>query len=395
MMLSNVKWGKYIIGDLFERIETAKLPYKADELPKQPCGEYVIPCLTSSFRNQGLNYYVPREGATILQHVISIPSNSDVYRAYYQSREFTVLSDAYAIRWKNKAETITSSQYLFMVMCINKITDLPIYSYKNKLVGWNVVKNKPIMLPVKNEKIDFKFMDDFIAELEAERVAELEAYLSVTGLKDTQLTKKEKLALENYDSLTWKEFNLEELFGKATRGKRLKSADRISGDLPFVTAGETDEGISAFIGNNVQIFSRNTITIDMFGSAKYRNYEYGGDDHVAVVHTEKIPKYASIFVTAAVHKSSHTGQFDYGKNFYAKDADILNINLPEKGGKPDYECMEQIISAIHKLVIRDVVKYSAEKVEETKKFIKKQYRNNYSNSGNLSMVAEETVKYRG
>ena len=38
-MLSNVKWGKYIIGDLFERIETAKLPYKADELPKQPCGE--------------------------------------------------------------------------------------------------------------------------------------------------------------------------------------------------------------------------------------------------------------------------------------------------------------------------------------------------------------------
>ena len=152
-----------------------------------------------------------------MQHVISIPSNSDVYRAYYQSREFTVLSDAYAIRWKNKAETISSSQYLFMVMCINKITDLPIYSYKNKLGGWNVVKNKPIMLPVKNEKIDFKFMDDFIAELEA--------YLSVTGLKDTQLTKKEKFALENYDSLTWKEFNLEELFGKATRGKRLKSAD--------------------------------------------------------------------------------------------------------------------------------------------------------------------------
>lgn len=50
----------------------------------------------------------------------------------------------------------------------------------------------------------------------------------------TQLTKKEKFALENYDSLTWKEFNLEELFGKATRGKRLKSADRISGDLPLL-----------------------------------------------------------------------------------------------------------------------------------------------------------------
>ena len=103
------------------------------------------------------------------------------------------------------------------------------------------------MLPQRNGKIDFKFMDDFIAELEAERVAELEAYLSVTGLKDTLLTKEEKSIIENYNSLTWKKFNLEELYGKATRGKRLKGADRIAGNLPFVTAGETDEGISAFI----------------------------------------------------------------------------------------------------------------------------------------------------
>lgn len=58
-----------------------------------------------------------------------------------------------------------------------------------------------------------------------------------------------------------------ELFGKSTRGKRLKSADRIEGTLPFVTAGEADEGVSAFIGNDVEVFSKNTITIDMFGSA--------------------------------------------------------------------------------------------------------------------------------
>lgn len=70
-------------------------------------------------------------------------------------------------------------------------------------------------------------------------------------------------------------FNVEKLFGKSTRGKRLKSDDRIPGDLPFVTAGESNEGVSAFIGNNVTVFSGNTTTIDMFGSAKYRNYKYG------------------------------------------------------------------------------------------------------------------------
>ena len=163
--------------------------------------------------------------------------------------------------------------------------------------------------------------------------------------------------------MKWKTYKLEELFGKASRGKRLKSADRISGSLPFVTAGETDEGVSAFIGNNVNIFSENTTTIDMFGSAKYRNYKYGGDDHIAVVHTENLPKLASVFVTTAIHKSSYNGQFNYGRNFYAKDADVLNITLPIKENKPDYEVMKTIISAIHKLVIKEVVLYNNGKIK--------------------------------
>lgn len=109
----------------------------------------------------------------------------------------------------------------------------------------------------------------------------------------------------------------------------------------------------------------------MFGSAKYRNYEYGGDDHIAVVHTETLPKYASIFLTSAIHKSSHNGQFDYGRNFYAKDADALNIMLPVANVKPDYERMELIISAIHKLVIKDVVDYADKKIQATKSVIAK------------------------
>ena len=329
-----------------------------------------MPCLTSSFRNQGLIYFVPKEEATILKNVISIPSNSDVYRAYFQSNEFTVLSDAYAIHWIYNDEELSPNQYLFTVLCINKVTDLPIYSYKNKLGGWNVVKNKYIQLPVRNGAIDFEFMDSFIAELEAQHIAELEAYITITGLRDYTLTENEIKALSDFDSLKWQTYNLEKLFGKSTRGKRLRSSDRTSGILPFVTAGETDEGISAFIGNDVTIFSENTVTIDMFGSAKYRNYKYGGDDHIAVVHTEKLQKNASIFITAAIHKSSHNGQFDYSRNFYAKDADELIISLPTKNNEPDFDIMQSIISAIHKLVIKDIVLYADKKIAATKSIVK-------------------------
>lgn len=49
-----------------------------------------------------------------------------------------------------------------MVMCINKFTDLPIYSYKNKLGSWNVVKNMYVLLPIRENRIDFNFMELFI-----------------------------------------------------------------------------------------------------------------------------------------------------------------------------------------------------------------------------------------
>lgn len=166
LAFKTMQWGEYRMGDLFDKIETAKLPYKAGDLPKEPTGQSILPCLTSSFNHQGLNYYIPKNDATVLKNVISIPSNSDVYRAYYQSREFTVLSDAYAIRWARDDRAITGKQYLFMVMCINKVTDLPIYSYKNKLGGWNVVKNKHIQLPTKDGHIDFEFMEKFISAMQ-------------------------------------------------------------------------------------------------------------------------------------------------------------------------------------------------------------------------------------
>ena len=259
-----------------------------------------------------------------------------------------------------------------IIISVCRVSTSKKYDYGNKF-NRDSMNNTKIQLPTKNGQIDFDFMEKFIAELEAERIAELEAYLLATGLKDYTLTEKEKMTLEQFESgnFEWDIFNLEKLFGKSTRGKRLKSGDRISGNLPFVTAGEADEGISAFIGNEVEIFSENTTTIDMFGSAKYRNYKYGGDDHVAIVHTEKLPKFASIFITTAIHKTSYAGQFSYSRNFYAKDADELNISLPVQNNQPDYEFMESFISAIQKLVIEDVVLYADRKINATKEVVQK------------------------
>ena len=338
-------------------------------MPSLPDSEHPLPALTAGIQNQGLNNYVSRNNATVLKNVITISANgANTGATFYQSHEFTVLQDAYAIEWKNQEDKLNKNHYLFMVGAISKCI-YGNYEWTNK-AGWERIKNNKIKIPLKGKVIDFDFMDSFVAELEALRVAELEAYLNTTGLKDYVLTQKEQKALDNFNKLKWGDFNLEKLFGKSTRGKRLKSDDRIPGNIPFVTAGEAEEGVSDYIGNQVTIFNENTTTIDMFGSAKYRNYKFGGDDHIAVVHTENLEKFASIFVTTAIHKSSHNGQFSYDKNFYAKDADNLNIKLPiNDDGSINYSIMSLISSAIHKLVIKEVVLFSNNRIGTTKQLV--------------------------
>ena len=280
-----------------------------------------------------------------------------VFYATNQNEDFHIGTRVKALSFKQGK--ISKKVRLFLVSAINKLQVLFTEYSQNATDKLPFLK---ITLPTHNGAIDFAFMEPFIAELEA--------YLTVTGLKDYTLTEEEEKVLNSLDKVQWKEYNLNDLYGNATRGKRLKSADRMTGKLPFVTAGEADTGISDFIGNKVTIFSENTTTIDMFGSAKYRNYSYGGDDHIAVVHTEKVPKYAAIFVTSAIHKVSYAGQFSYSRNFYAKDADELKIFLPTKNDTPDYDFMNTYISAIHKVVIKEVVLYAEKKIQATQEAIK-------------------------
>ncbi|MCM1046428.1 MAG: restriction endonuclease subunit S [Candidatus Gastranaerophilales bacterium] len=360
-MLQAVKWGKFTLGDLFE-VEPYAKRFDANKVIVKDRGKYPYIVRTSS--NNGQKGFID-ENREFLNAENTISFGQDTATMFYQEKPYFTGDKIKVL--KPKSGKFNKNNAQFFLAALRKPFEL--FSWGSSSFNVDIIKSQKIELPVKNGEIDFDFMESFIAQLEARYVAELETYLSVAGLKETSLSLEEKQALADFDKLEWGKFNLEALYGKSTRGKRLKSADRISGSLPFVTAGEADEGISDFIGNDVHVFSKNTTTIDMFGSAKYRSYEYGGDDHIAVVHTENLPMYAAIFVTTAIHKSSHNGQFDYGRNFYAKDADNLDIILPVKNGQPDYGTMETIISAIHKIVVKEVVSYSDKKSKTTRKVI--------------------------
>ena len=360
--LSAVKWGEFRLTDIFVVKNTSNL-LASDII----AGSGETPYLCASSENNAVSSYIKYDKEH-LEKGNCIFIGGKTFVVTYQSKDF-YSNDSHNLALYLKKGTPSKAASLYMASCVYKSLHRK-YSWGNSISNAKI-QEEIITLPVSNGKIDFAFMDSFIAELEAERVAELSAYLTVSGLDNYELSGDEVQALQNYSLFTWKSFNLECLFGKSTRGKRLKGDDRVSGTLPFVTAGEASEGISAYISNDVEIFEKNTTTIDMFGSAKYRNYKYGADDHIAVVHTETVPMKAAIFLTSAIHKAAHTGKFDYSHNFYAKDADALDIMLPAKDGKPDYTTMETLISAVQKLVIKEVVLYANQKIETTKAVTKR------------------------
>ena len=237
---------------------------------------------------------------------------------------------------------------------------------------WSIAKKVLFKVPVKNGVIDFAFMENFIAELEAERIAELEAYLQATGLQDYTLTKEEEKALQVFEGVMFEEFTYQNIFNKIIQGRRLRKEDQISGTIPFVMAGTTNTGVVNYISNPVASFPKNSITIDIFGNTFYRNYDFGaGDDTGVYWNDEKeYSKEIMLFCATAMEKSLF-GKFSFGKKLRSSQSVDFKMFLPSTHGVPLYAYMEVFIRAVQKLVIKDVVQYADRKITATREVVTK------------------------
>ena len=375
-----MRYKTYRIGSLF-------VSQNGDtDIQKRNISGSGIPVITSGVENFGILGLTDICAKVIKPNTLTIDMFGNVF---FRPFEYKMVTHARVFSMEPIGFEMTERIGLYFVTCFSWLSKK--YNYSD-MCSFAKIKDLEIILPSLDELdinspysdngyiIDFNYIQQTITKYEQERIAELEQeklmlskrYLTATGLDNFNITDLDKEILAK--PVSYEKFNVEKLFGKSTRGKRLKSRDRIKGNLPFVTAGEANEGISAFIGNDVKVFKPNTSTIDMFGSAKYRGYEYGGDDHVAIVHTEDLSEDAAMYVTTALHKAAHTCLFSYMNNFYAKDADALNIVLPilvnndgiavrdekkqyhELGYIPDWDYMSKYNQVIKKLVISDKIK---------------------------------------
>ncbi|MCT7947970.1 restriction endonuclease subunit S [Shewanella septentrionalis] len=373
-----VEWREFCLEELF-LIEPTKSYKINNNLIIAECG--TVPLISNSSENNGVMGYSTMPPNNIGNSITCSDTTVGADTMFYQKNDFIGYSHVQNFKPKSIFKKFNEDIACYIITLCRKATNGQ-YSYGAKF-NRDAMNSTRICLPVYGDEIAFDYIENFVAMLKNERVATLKServvtlkrYLKVTGLDNYQLTSEEQHLLDNIDDLEsiygfeWKKYRLDKLFGATMRGRRLKSVDRVTGVLPFVTAGEANMGISAWISNDVTVFQSNTITIDMFGSAKYRGYSYGADDHVAVVNTKHLPEEVVLYITSAIHKSACAGQFDYSRNFYASDADELIINLPvtikNNSQEIAYELMTNYVSLMKKLVIKDVVLFADREIKLT------------------------------
>lgn len=296
-----------------------------------------------------------------------ISINPDQPLSYYQDKEFignsVIIIDT---------SELSRNSCLYIVSELQRIRN---GSTWNQKFPKSEVINAEISLPVQNGEIDFEFMDTFIADLEAERIAELSAYLKVSGLDNYELSDEELKALRDYDSMEWREYKLGELFEVKTYKKRF-DANKVTlvskGGSPYVVRKSTENGIKGFISEDDSYLNEgNTISFGQdTATSFYQEQPYFTGDKIKILK----PKFngfnkdnAQFFVSAITRSFS---KFSWGSSSYSVDI-ISNqkLALPVLNNEIAIKYIEVISKAISKLTIKDVVQYTDRRIEATKEVV--------------------------
>ena len=149
----------------------------------------------------------------------------------------------------------------------------------------------------------------------------------------------------NMDTVNWKLFRYDEIF-EIKKGKRLTKADMIDGDINFIGATDSKNGITAKISNDKHIHSANTITVSYNGSiaeAFYQSKPFWATDDVNVLY----PKFSltpniALFLCTIIHKEKY--RFNYGRKWDKEMMQQSKIKLPiNSDNNPDWQWIENYV----------------------------------------------------
>lgn len=380
------------VGELFDIHPTSAYKMKNDELF---ASDGTTPVLSNSSVNNGIGGYcglTPTEQGGMITFS---DTTTGADTMFYQSSPFIGYPHVQGMypyqpdKWDEKC-------CLYVISCIRK-------SAGN---GWNyavkfnraLVKELSIELPVVEsadvdheytvDDINYEYMQERISELEQERISELDAYLAASGLDDYELTDEDKEILSlspesasdeanaseadcEDGQVRFKKFALGMLFTSSTGDVDLQQKDINGKGEFFINSGVENRGIKGRTDRPARVFPANTITVDFWGNAYYRDFEYkmATHNHVFSLTGDVIRnRLAGMYIVGILSKLPKL--FSYNNMATWNKLKGIEVSLPVTlNGDIDFDYMERYIRAIEKLAIADVAKYKDKLIAATKQVV--------------------------
>ena len=157
-----------------------------------------------------------------------------------------------------------------------------------------------------------------------------------------------KVAISLRNTHEWKPFSLGKLFD-IRKGQRLTKANMSPGSIPYVGASDTDNGITARIGQ-APIHEGGTISVSYNGSvaeAFYQPVPYWATDDVNVLYPRgfDLKPTTGLFLCTIIRLEKY--RFNYGRKWHLERMRESIIKLPATPvGKPDWGYIEKFITTL-------------------------------------------------
>ena len=302
-----------------------------------------IPFVTRTATNNGVGGVVePLNGITPYPAgSLSIALGGSIGSTFLQTKDFYTSQNVAVLQ---PIEDLDNEVLLFLATLIEKECSQRFIAFGREL-NKHIKRDFTIKLPlISKDKPDWILIakivkDRIIPQLpkKAQRVW-LQKY-------NTQPILQEKMKLNTQD---WKWFVYETIFD-IRKGKRLTQADMIDGNIPYIGAIDSNNGLSSYIGNDSQLHEANTITVSYNGSigyAFYQDKEFWATDDVNVLYPKfNLNRYIALFICTLIEKEQY--RFCYGRKWDLDAMKKSRIKLPvTPSGTPDWQFMEDYIKSL-------------------------------------------------
>ena len=292
-----VKWGEFKLVDLFDY-------ERGTRLTKNNRENGIYPLVTAGETNLGVKEFINNKNQKIFNNAITI----DMFcNSFVHIKDFCC--DDNILVLTSKAKISTQAMH-FISAVINKSKDKFGYGRQYRQ---NTLEKHIVHLPIdKFGKPNFTLMENFIKDIEKKHTHKLINYYKFLTIGGNRA--EFNLAYyEKFQNLEWKEFRIDDLF-EIKKGKRLTKSQMKGGNINFIGATSTNNGITAKISNDTHLHPSNTISVTYNGSvgeAFYQPSRFWASDDVNILYPKfKNNKFLSLFFAAIFRKQGQK----YGYN---------------------------------------------------------------------------------